>query len=149
MGSNSRFLKYVFVAMTLLSGWVASADEMQFSEEELPKEAVMPKLDTPKAVLSRKLSYEKRFSADLAYGWLLDEPFYNNQYFAVEASYGKDEANGFGIKYLSFGSGVSDYSKQLQNSVTLEPDFTRAVGPKSAYMAFYERSMLYGRPRFG
>lgn len=123
----------------------AHADEIQFSEEELPKEAVMPRLDTPKAVLNRKLSYEKKFTADLAYGWLLDEPFYNNQYIAALASYSTDESNGFGVKYLSFGSGVSDYSKQFQASATPGPDFSQAPGPKNGYMLFYERRMMYGK----
>lgn len=118
---------------------------MQFAEEELPREAVMPRLDTPKAVLSRKLSYERRWQADLYAGWLLDEAFYNNQYVNVQGSYSWDEANGVGLKYLTFGSGLSDYGKQFESFQTDPPDFDRAPGPKNGWMAFYERRMMYGK----
>lgn len=118
---------------------------MQFAEEELPREAVMPRLDTPKAVLSRKLSYENRWQADLYAGWLLDEAFYNNQYMGVQGSYSWSEASGVGLRYLTFGSGLSDYGKQFEGSGSPPPDFDRSNGPKSGWMAFYERRMMYGK----
>jgi hypothetical protein len=118
---------------------------MQFSEEELPREAVMPRLDTPKAVLSRKLSYEGRWQADLAAGWLLDEAFYNNQYMAVKGSYSWDEASGVGLKYLMFGSGLSNYGQQFEGISTTPPNFGRSKGPQNGWLAFYERRMMYGK----
>jgi hypothetical protein len=118
---------------------------MQFSEDELPREAVMPRLDSPKAVLSRKLSYENRWQADLYAGWLLDEAFYNNQYVAVQGSYSWSEPSGVGLKYLMFGSGLNDYGKQFESSATPPPDFGRSRGPQSGWTAFYERRMMYGK----
>ncbi len=119
---------------------------LQFADEELPREAVMPKLDSPKAVLSRKLSYENRWQADLGAGWLLDEAFYNNQYMVVQGTYSWNEPSGVGLKYLMFGSGLSDYGKQFEGSNSVPPpDFDRSVGPKSGWMAYYERRMMYGK----
>jgi hypothetical protein len=120
---------------------------LQFSEDELPREAVLPKLDSPKAVLSRKLSYEKRWQADLGAGWLLDEAFYNNQYVVVQGSYSWNEPSGVGVRYLMFGSGLSDYGKQFESDPNSAPppDFDRTVGPKNGWMAFYERRMMYGK----
>ncbi len=139
---SSLILVMLFV---LLGQAVARAEEIQFSEEELPREAVMPRLDTPKAVLNRKLSYQKKWSADVAYGWLLDEPFYSNQYLAGSATYSWDESSGLGLKFLSFGTGLSDYSQQFAASVADSPQFARANGPSGGFIAFYERRMMYGK----
>lgn len=126
----------------------AETQEYSFDEEELPTEAVTPRLDTPKAVLNRKLTYSGRFQLDLGAGWLLDEAFYNNQFMMVQASYGFNEAAGMGIRFLSFGSGLSDYSKQF-SSVPPSADFEQAPGPKTGFIGFYERRMMYGKLSFG
>lgn len=117
----------------------------QFSEQELPKEAVMPKLDTPKAVLNRKLSYIQRWQADIGAGWLLDEAFYNNQFLMVQGSYSWNEPNGVGFRYMAFGSGLTDYGKQFEGVATNPPDFGRSKGPSTGWTAFYERRMMYGK----
>ncbi len=129
-----------------LSAAQAETQEVRFAEEELPTEAVIPRLDTPRAVLNRKLSYEHRFQADLASGWLLDEPFYSNQYLAVQGSINWNEFSGVGLKYLSFGNGLSDYSRQFQSAALApKPDFTLSRGPSTGLIAFYERRMMYGK----
>jgi len=152
VGLSKILISVCLVSLLFSQAW-AQAQEgqyeaptvMQFSEDELPREAVMPKLDTPRAVLNRKLSYVSRWQADLAAGWLLDEAFYNNQYLAVQGSYSWDEASGVGLKYLMFGSGLTDYGKQFEGVTTTPPDFDRSVGPKSGWVAFYERRMMYGK----
>jgi hypothetical protein len=136
----------VFLALVVVLGFQAQAQEMRFAEEELPTEAVIPRLDTPKAVLNRKLSYENRWQADLAMGWFLDEPFYSNRYLAVQGSRSWNEFSAIGLKYLSFGAGLSDYSKQFQNeTVAPSPDFSRSKGPSNGFIAYYERRMMYGK----
>lgn len=145
---SKRLLTFLFIS---LIGYSALAEEMQFSEEELPTEAVTPKLDTPRAVLNRKLTYRNRVQADLGFGWLLDEAFYNNQFIAVQGAYALDEASGIGFRYLSFGSGLSDYGKQFSTptaTITDPPQFVN-VGPKSGYMLHYERRMMYGKLSLG
>ena len=75
MEINKKALILWLVCFAFQATCLAQAQEVRFPDEELPTEAVYPRLDTPKAVLNRKLSYENRFQADLATGWLLDEPF--------------------------------------------------------------------------
>lgn len=121
----------------------------QFSEQELPREAVMPKLDSPNAVMNRKLSYEGRVQMDLGAGWLLDEAFYNNLFTQVQGSYSWSESSGVGARYLMFGSGLSEYGKQFENSVSFEPpEFSRTYGPGSGWSFFYERRSMYGKMSF-
>ncbi len=142
---SSKELLSLLVLSVFLIGVTARAEEIQFSEEELPREAVMPRLDSPKAVINRKLSYAKRTSVDASVGWFMDEPFYNNQYFAVQGNYNWSEASGVGLKYLMFGTGLSGYSSQFASSVTPSADFSRSRGPRSGFLVNYERRMMYGK----
>lgn len=143
MASNKAVL---FILLIVLSFNSFAAEEISFDEEELPKEAVMPRLDTPDAVLNRKLSYQNRFQVDLGFGWLLDEAFYNNQFVSFQSSYGFNEASGFGIRYLSFRSGFSEYADQISSiSSTNPPSFDTGIGPKSGLIGYYERRMMYGK----
>src|SRR4051812_18766360 len=104
VGLNSRILS-VSLIFSLFLGAVAQADEqLMFSEEELPAEAVYPRLDTPKAVLARKLSFENRIEAGLNAGFLLDEAFYNNQFIGLQGTYSWTEASSAGVRYLAFGT---------------------------------------------
>lgn len=144
VGSSRKFLA-VFLVSSIFMATAAHAEEVIFAEDELPQEVVTPRLDTPKAVLSRKLSYQSRWQADILGGWLLDEAFYNNQYVGIQATYSWSEASGLGVKYLSFGSGLSDYSNQFGSISTNPPDFTAAKGPSTGWIASYERRMMYGK----
>lgn len=149
MVSSNKILSLVLAAV-LLGSLVANAEtqEYKFDEDELPTEAVTPKLDTPRAVLNRKLSYRKKIQVDLGAGWLLDEAFYNNQFMMVQGSYSFNEASGIGVRVLSFGSGLSDYSRQF-SSVPPAANFAQAPGPKTGFIGFYERRMMYGKLSFG
>jgi len=145
VGSSKKTLSFLLIIGFFMVSSAQAAEEMVFAEEELPQEVVTPRLDTPKAVLSRKLSYQNRWQADLFGGWLLDEAFYNNQYFGVQGTYSWNESSGIGLKYLSFGSGLSEYSKQFSSVPTNPPDFTISKGPQSGWIASYERRMMYGK----
>ncbi len=118
----------------------------QFADQELSKEAVMPRLDTPAAVINRKLNYIKRFELNAGMGWLLDEAFYNNQYLQFQGTFALNEPSSIGARLLMFGSGLSDYGKQFESSVSSQPpEFSRAHGPETGIMAFYERRAMYGK----
>ena len=131
----------------VLMGTNARAEEIQFPENELPSESVVPVLDYPQAVQSRLLSFSKRFELDASTGWLLDEPFYQNQYSSISAFYNWTEFSGLGLKYLIFFQGLSDYSKQFANSgANLHLD--RAPGPQNAILLTYEYRLLYGKISF-
>ena len=148
MALSNRILSLLLSVLVLSPLAQAQSQEYRFDEEELPTEAVTPKLDTPKAVLNRKLTYKGRFQADLGAGWLLDEAFYNNQFIFVQASFGFDEAAGAGARFLNFGSGLSDYSEQFSQPVP-KANFGQAPGPKTGLIGFYERRMMYGKLSFG
>lgn len=131
--------KLLFLIL-ILGAALASAQKIDFPQDELPSESVEPILDSPKAVLNKKQTFAKKFEVGFVPGWNLSEPFYNNLYLGFSAVYNISEENGFGIKYLKWGSGLSDYAGQFTSL-----DFNRAPAP-SQYVGFsYEHRPLYGK----
>ena len=58
----------------------AHSVKIQFPDEELAVESVLPLVDTPNVVLNRNISLKFRLELDLGLGLGLDEPFYSNYY---------------------------------------------------------------------
>ncbi len=143
MLTNKLFVS--LLAVLLLSS-VAKAD-IQFPEDELPSESVIPILDSPKAVLNRTIEYTQAWETKLNYGWLLDEPFYQNSYLAVGLGYSWSEISGISFRYLKWGQGLSDYSKQFEGA-TSNPQFGRAPGPDMGYSLSYDYRFFYGKVSF-
>jgi outer membrane beta-barrel protein len=117
--------------------------------EELPSESVTPALDSPVAVQNRSLSFTKRWQADFGAGWILDEPFYQNQFFGFRVTYNWNEVSGIGFRYRSFARGISDYGNQFQTQTNAAPNFGYSRGPELGYGLSYENRFIYGKVSFG
>ena len=72
-----KSLILLFVFFPLFS---AHSFKIQFPDEELTVESVLPLVDTPNVVLNRNVSLKFRVELDLGLGLGLDEPFYNKYY---------------------------------------------------------------------
>jgi outer membrane beta-barrel protein len=123
------------------------AQEITFPEDELPNESLTPLLDSPAAVVSRVMTFENKWDAKLSYGWLLDEPFYQNSFLSVGVSYSWSEFSAVTLRYMTWGQGLSDYSKQFAKTAT-SPQFGRASGPESGFSVSYDHRILYGKVSF-
>lgn len=135
---------FVLLIVSLLFAGAARAQMLEIPVEELPSESVVPALDSPRAVQGRLLTYSKKWGFDLGAGWLLDEPFYSNQFFGVRAIYNWSETSGLGFKYFTLGRGVSDYGKQFSAL-----NFGYSHGPETGYGFSYESRFIYGKVSFG
>lgn len=142
---KNRFSTLTLLLVLALSG-AAQAADIQFPDEELPSETVTPILDSPSAVMGRALEYNRRIEANLYTGWLLDEPFYSNQYFGVKALYHIGEIHSFGFQYATIGNGLSSYSQQFKSDENL--NISWAPGPKSMMAFVYEHQAFYGKISF-
>lgn len=140
-------LLVLFLILTSTVAAFAQKVEIAIPDEELPSERVFPRLDSPAAVLSRKLSFTQKFELRLYAGWLLDDPFYNNQYFGIAALYHSTEIHGFGVKYQKWSGGMSQYSKQLADAPN-NVEISKAPGPESSLSAIYEYRAFYGKVNF-
>lgn len=145
---NKLLQKFVLVGL-LLATVSANAQkvEIEIPDEELPSERVFPKLDSPAAVLSRKLTFAKKFEVRLHTGWMLDDPFYNNNYMGFLVAYHLNELHGFGFKFQKWAEGMSDYSAQLAKAPN-NVEISKAPGPDSSLSAIYEYKAFYGKVSF-
>ncbi len=133
-----------FVLLVLAMGSQAHAIEVSFPADELPSEVVVPILDSREPVKSRIVKMKERFDAQVGFGYLLDEPFYKNQFFSVGMLFHPNEKIGFGLSYLAVGSGLSDYGTQFGKTGN-QLNLSKAPSLKSAISAVFQYQFMYGK----
>ena len=137
-----------WILLIIMCFSVASAAvDISFPQEELPNESFPPKLDSPQAVITRIVSFENRFEPQISYGFLLDEPFYQNSYLAAGLSYSWTELDSATLRFLSWGKGLTDYANQFSKTAA-NLQFGRASGPESGVTLAYNNRILYGKISF-
>ncbi len=137
------FLKGLFVVTLLISASSAFAERIEFPEDELATETVLPKFDRPTVVRNRNVVTEGRFEPGLFSGWIMNEPFYNNQQIGLNLSYHFNEISAVNVVGASWMSGASTYGKQLKEQNYVDVDNT--YGPKSMYLLNYQFTGFYGK----
>ncbi len=134
-------------------GWIlvfaasaAFAEVVEFSEDELATESVMPVFDRSEIVRNRSIPMTKRLEAGLDVGWALTEAIYGAYNLGANITYHLNEERGINLHYTSYLPGVSTYADQLYGQYGL--DYSRAPAPKSSYFLNYELKMYYGKMSF-
>lgn len=138
--------KLLFLSVLLFS-FLSQGDIVFFPQEELPNESIVPQLDSPQAVTARKISFTKRWEPLIAYGWLLDEPFYKSDYVAAGLTYSWSELYGVTARYMSWAEGLSNYANQFATTAA-SLRFERGYGPSSGYSLSFNQRLFYGKISF-
>jgi outer membrane beta-barrel protein len=133
----------LFLLVSLLFCTSVKAEEIKFSEDVLPTESVMPRLDSADAVRNRLLNHKGRFEIGLDYLWAIDELFFNTTLYGFQAYYHLNNDIGVGLKYYQYASGLNDYGNQFEQSSTLK--FSRAPAPTSIMAVSLLNRILYGK----
>lgn len=142
-----QFSSLIVSLAIMIGASSASAAEIVIPDEELPSEAAAAQLDSPRAVLYRKVKTKERLELGLRFGWLYDETFYQNQYVGAALGYNMSEVDGFGLFMQSWAQSPSDVAKTLKKT-TGALDFSRAPGPESAIGLYYQHRFMYGKFSF-
>lgn len=141
-----KAINLLLVFLMVLSVQITKAQSEQkevVAPTQLPNESVVPVLDSPNAVRNRFLQFKNRFEASLNLGWMLDEPFFNNSFTGLELSYHLNEVSGVGMKFGTFGSGLSSYSKTFKDFSDTRYDL--APAPENLLGFTYNHRFLYGK----
>jgi outer membrane beta-barrel protein len=136
-----------FLISIILEGAVF-AETIEFPEEELAQESVLPKFDHPESVRRRNVTTEGRFEVGGYYGWNILEPIYNQSKFGLNLGYHLSEMSAIMFNYAQWSSGLnSTYTDGLQSTaVSADPlDFTRIPKIKYSLFAHYEWKIFYGK----
>ena len=142
-----RVLLALFLGAALVFGKLAKADVVEFSDEELARESVLPVFDQPEAVKKRVVPTLSRIELGGYLGLALNDPFLNTFPIGLDVEYHLNEINAIGLNVAYFVDSQSSYVGQLQqqvNGANVIP-FSANPTPQFMLMAEYEFTPFYGK----
>ncbi len=140
--------RYLLVLLFLVLGSAAFAETIEFPEDELATESVLPIFEKVEAVKNRTVETEKRFEVGFGGGMNLNEALYNPYHLDAMAVYHFDRVNAVNLVGVFFMDGLSTYGEQLKrgeglNGTSYDPSL--APHPKSLLLANYQFNAYYGK----
>jgi outer membrane beta-barrel protein len=149
---NLRWFGLVAVLSVLTHSAFAETETIEFSEEELAAESVLPVFDKTIAVRNRAIVTSKRLELGLGTGLNLAEPLYKTLTFNLNATYHLNEEHGIGVFILLNQTGLSDAGSDLKNGKGLvantEFDASKAPQVENLYFLNYQFTAYYGKISF-
>lgn len=138
----------VLLALMVGSFEAHASEKIDFPQDELALESVLPKFDKPDVVRQRAVKTENRFEFGGYYGWNILEPIQNQSKFGFNLGYHWNEDHALVLNYAQWNKGLNT---QYTDSLAASPnnlDFSRAPGLKSSLFAHWEWKILYGKISF-
>lgn len=152
-------LSGLFVSTTLIgfmtigfSESARGADSIEFPDDELASESVLPVFDRSESVKNRAVRSAGRFEFGPTGSYSLLEPLYNPMSFGLTATYHFNETSGLNLFGTYFMKGLSDNGNNLNpvpgrtgpvNERNLNAQF--APSPKYMALANYQFTPFYGK----
>ncbi len=121
----------------------AQAVVIQFPEDELARESVLPVFERKVAVRNRTVVTEGRFEFGINFGYSLVEPFFNPYNLGVSASYHINEFSAINVMSNAWSSGGTKYTTQLQNDY--QTNLNLAPSVQNITMLNYQYTAYYGK----
>lgn len=149
---STTTLVRLFCVLLSFGAGLAHADTVEFPEDELATETVVPVFDKVRSVLNRTVDTTKKFEIGIGGGMALNEPFYNQYNIPMTATYHLTDIHAANVSFTYFMSGLNNYGRQLKNGEgllqgSLESSFDASKAPAPAWMllANYEFTAYYGK----
>lgn len=130
------------VLLVLLFSIESQAVKIQFPEEELATESVLPKFDNPEPVKNRNVVTKGRFEITGMLGWTLNDVFVDPLTFGGMLTYHLTEIHGLQFYYNKFSSKVNDYPAQINEETG---STVRPPTPESTMLLAYQITPYYGK----
>ncbi len=149
-----RFVsKIVILILLALSSNRVRAETIEFSEEELATESVMPVFDKTVVVRERKVKTASRLEVGGGFGFNLAEPLYDQTVFNIVGAYHFDEINGMNLISMFLSSQLSSAGNDLKAGKGLAQgpglpgsyDASRAPTAQNITFANYQFTAYYGK----
>lgn len=144
-------MKAILLFSLLLIGYQAQAVTIEFPEEELAQESVLPVFDNALAVKSRLVPTAGRFEIGFAAGLAMNEPFFNSSRFGGHIAYHFNETHAFLLSGQMYSDGLGNNGKALSatdlnngaGQTFIRMEF--APQPASHFFANYQITPYYGK----
>jgi outer membrane beta-barrel protein len=152
--SSKMFLRHLFFYSLVITPalQVAHAETIEFSEDELATESVLPVFDKTVVVRERAVKTTGRIEIGVGGGLNLAEPLYSQTVFDVMGVYSFDEVNGMNIFATFLSSQLSTAGSELAAGQGLQPgssnpNFDASLAPTVQNMTFanYQFTAYYGK----
>ena len=125
-----------------------AAETIDFPQDELAQESVLPKFDRPDSVKRRNVATEGKFEFGGYYGWNILEPIQNQSKIGFNLGYHWSEESALVLNYAHWMSGLNaQYTDGLAESPN-SLDFSRAPKLKYSLFGHYEWKIFYGKISF-
>jgi outer membrane beta-barrel protein len=124
------------------------ADVVEFPEEEIATETVLPVFDRVEAVKNRNIVLRNHFEVGIGGGLSLNEAFYNPLTFNVDLTYHLTEVHAVNLVGLFRMDGLNGYGTDLRSGKGLTGDsFDASLAPHPKYMLLgnYQFTAYYGK----
>lgn len=144
-------MKTLFISLIFFS-INALAVTIEFPEDELARESVLPVFDNALAVKSRLVPTAKRMEIGFTTGFAMNEPFFKSLRYGGSIAYNFTETHGIFLQGLLYSDGLNNNGNTLANT-----DFNvganaetyirmqYAPQPKYHFMANYQITPYYGK----
>ncbi len=140
---------FLIFSCIVFSQFTYSKEVIEFLDEDLETETVVPVFSKLIAVKDRNIVLTKKIELSFNLGLALNEPLYNPLLLGISGTYHLDEAQGINFSLLSMSGGLTDNAKKLANGDGgKEFDASKAPHPSMLLSANYEYSLYYGKLSF-
>ena len=136
----------------------ALAVYIEFPEEELSSESVLPIFDSPTPVKKRNVETEGRIELGLITGLSLNDPFFSPFVLGGMVTYHINEDHGVQLfgEYLSHTTSQYDAAikaagpppSTTNGNISGQNDFSLAPSPQTIFLASWEWTPFYGKASF-
>ncbi|MCB0343109.1 MAG: outer membrane beta-barrel domain-containing protein [Bdellovibrionales bacterium] len=143
-------MQNLLLALLLLVSLPTFAETIEFSEDELATETVLPVFDKTQVVKNRTISVSKRFELGAGAGVNMTEALYNNLILNISGAYHFDEIHGINVNATLTGSGLSAMGENLAQGIGMQAsgrklDASRAPSVKYLVLGNYQLTAYYGK----
>lgn len=149
MKKNTKFgLIAVLTILLVLAGSTEAkaAEVIEFPEDELAAESVLPRFDRPDSVRKRNITTEKKFELGGYYGFNILEPIRNQAKVGFNLGYHWSEESAFVVNYAHWMSGLNNqYTDGLNSVENGYLNFERSPKLKYSVYGHYEWKIFYGK----
>jgi len=144
----------VVLLMTLMSSLSFAEVKIQFPDEELATESVLPVFENRVAVLNRKVKHKGKFEVNLMGGFVTSEPIYDPFNFGLSLSYHFNNTQGVHFMGAVFSDGLSDSGEDLRSgnvigdngaNTNITFDATKAPRKEMLLAVHYQYTAYYGK----
>lgn len=142
---------FLFFLICLFSFGLEAKQVIEFPEDELPRESVLPTFQDELMIKNRRVPLARRFQMDAGLTIFPKEPFYpccEEVSYHASLGYHLNETHGFSMRAIFLKQGLGKYgralsSEEYRGSVDFDPE--HAPQPKQIFTIQYEPTIYYGK----